>query len=334
MIFSPMPTGNGAYVVHKTLERYLVDYKVAPYHPYRTLFPLSLWPLGRFSRADLVHTAPDYAIFHRHRNTPMVITFHNYVLDACMASYSSQWQRLHYRTDLRLFTLLAVKYANTITAVSRFTAELAKRDLALDKDIRVIYNGVDERTFTPGKRPTNQTGPLQVLFCGNLTRRKGAHWLIPIADKLNSGIEIIYTAGLRTNDNLVNHPRIRCLGKIAHADMPTIYRQADILLFPTVREGLSLAALEAMACGLPLIASDCSSMPELVDQKMGGYLCPVGDIQAFADSINLLADNSRLRNQMGEYNRTRIETDFTLTKMILGYRNLFEEILDMGLTIS
>lgn len=333
MILSPMATGNGAYVVHKTLERYLADYKVAAYHPYRTLFPFLLLPLGRFSRANLIHTTPDYAIFHRHSNIPLVITFHNYVLDAFMAPYSSTLQRIHYRTDLRLFTKLATNQAHTITAVSRFTANVAKRDLALDKKIRVIYNGVDEKLFVPANYPSKSSDSVKVLFCGNLTRRKGAHWLIPIADRLNKRIEIVYTAGLRTNDNLANHPRIRCLGKIAYEEMPAVYQQVDILLFPTVREGLSLAALEAMACGLPLVASDCSSMSELIDNHKGGYLCPIGDIQAFADSINQLADDGYLRHQMGEYNRMRIEQDFTLSHMITNYQNLFNEIFESGRTL-
>ncbi len=328
MIFSPMTTGNGAYVIHKTLERYLSNYKVAPYHPYRTLCPVSLLPLGRFSRADLIHTTPDYAIFHKRLGIPLVITFHNYVLDSFMTPYSSQLQNIHYGTNLRWFTSLAVNKAHTITAVSHFTANLAKHDLGLEKDIRVIYNGVDEQVFFPANRSRANSDSIKVLFCGNLTRRKGVQWLIPIADKLNSGIEIHYTAGLRTNDSLADHPRIRCLGKISYADMPDVYRQADLLLFPTVREGLSLAALEAMACGLPLVASNCSSLPELLDHDQGGFLCPLGDVQVFADKINQLADDARLRREMGEYNRSKVEKAFTLERMVKEYRYLFDEVLD------
>ena len=328
LVISPIATGNGAYVVHKTLEHHLPNYKVVPYHPYRTFFPLSLWPLGRFSRADLIHTTPDYAIFHRRRNVPIVITFHNYVLDAFMAPYSSTLQNIHYSTNLRWFKSLAVNKAHTITAVSHFTANLAKYDLGLEKDIRVIYNGVDEQVFFPANCSRVNSDSIKVLFCGNLTRRKGVQWLLPIADKLNAGIEIHYTAGLRTNDSLAYHPRIRCLGKISYADMPDVYRQADLLLFPSVREGLSLAALEAMACGLPVVATHCSSLPELIDEGKGGFLCPLGDVQIFADKINQLADDARLRREMGEYNRTRIEKAFTLERMVKEYRYLFDEVLD------
>lgn len=328
LVLSPMATGNGAYVVHKTLERYLSHYKLVPIHPNCTLFPLLLVPFGRFVRANLIHTTPDYAIFHKRLNTPLVITFHNYVLDSFMSPYSNVLQNIHYRTDLRWFTKLAVNRAHTITAVSRFTADLVKNHLSLEKDLQVIYNGVNEQAFFPVKHLSKNSNTIRVLFCGNLTQRKGAQWLEPIADRLKPGIEILYTLGMRTHKMLPNHPRLRCLGKISYEDMPCVYQQADMLLFPTVREGLSLAALEAMACGLPLIASNCSSLPELIDHGQGGFLCSIGDIQDFADRINHLADDIQLRNHMGQYNRARIEEGFTLTKMISSYQELFEQVLN------
>jgi glycosyltransferase involved in cell wall biosynthesis len=109
--------------------------------------------------------------------------------------------------------------------------------------------------------------------------------------------------------------------------MPSVYRMHDILLSPTVREGFGLAIAEAMACGLPVVASDCSAIPELIDHGKGGFLCPVGDVAAFAEKINILADSPRLRREMGEYNRTKIEKMFTVERMVNEYKDLFEEVL-------
>lgn len=94
--------------------------------------------------------------------------------------------------------------------------------------------------------------------------------------------------------------------------MPQRYHQMDILLMPTVREGLSLAVLEAIDCGLPVVASDCSSLPEQVDPGKGGFLCPVGDVNAFAEKLNLLTESPALRREMGEYNRSKVEKIFNL----------------------
>jgi glycosyltransferase involved in cell wall biosynthesis len=102
----------------------------------------------------------------------------------------------------------------------------------------------------------------------------------------------------------------------------------DILLMPTVREGFGLSVAEAMATALPVVASDCSSIPELVDNGEGGYLCPVGDVGAFAEKINFLAANPSLRKEMGEYNRDKAVRMFRLDQMVEGYKQLFEEVLD------
>ena len=327
-VLSPMAVGNGAYVVHKAIESLIPGYRVVPYHPYRTFFPPSLFLPGRFSRAGLIHTAPDYAIFHGHHRVPLVLTFHNYVLDRLMRPYSSSLQYFHYQTDLKFFTRLAVERADLITAVSRFTADLVKRDLRLADDVRVIYNGVDAALFVPSRWLSGKMADkIQVLFCGNLTRRKGAQWLVPILDKLDRNIVIAYTSGLRSSSLPVTHARLQCLGAVPHEKMPEVYRTADILLFPTVREGFGLVAAEAMACGLPVVASNCSSLPELIDDGRGGFLCPVGDVEAFAGKIRLLAENPHLRREMGEYNRAKVEELFTLNRMVDEYQRLFEEVL-------
>jgi len=127
--------GNGAYIIHKQLERALPEYRVLSFHPQWTLFPICLPLIARIKCTRLVHTTPDFAIFFKRRNIPLIVTFHNYVLDPFMQSYSSKLQHIHYSTTLRLFTQLAVKRADAVTAVSRFTASMVRSDL----DIKVLF---------------------------------------------------------------------------------------------------------------------------------------------------------------------------------------------------
>jgi len=324
-IHSPLASGNGAYVVHRLLESGIPGYHVCPYNPWWTVFPPALRFLCGSNAADIIHTTPDYALFSTRRNTPLVITFHNYVLDSFMARYSNFFQRAHYQTDLMWFTRMSVHRATVITAVSRFTADLVSRELRLGDRVRVIYNGIDETRFVPRPHADRQ---IRVLFSGNLSARKGATLLPEIARRLSPGIELMYTTGLRSGKRLPEHPALNCVGSIPYRSMPDLYNQADILLFPTVREGFGLAAAEAMACGLPVVASNCSSLPELVDNGKGGYLCPPGEADCFAKSINELADSAAQRRDMGEYNRAKVERLFTLQRMITSYAELFEEILD------
>jgi L-malate glycosyltransferase len=327
-IFSPMTTGNGAYVVHRMIESGIRDYKVCPYSPWWTLAPPVLYALCRKTRPDIIHTTPDYAVFSARRHTPLVITFHGYGLDRAMRQYNSPIQNLHYTTDLKWFTRKAIRKASSITAVSKFTAELVRSDTGLQQKIHVIYNGVDETQFVPAVNRHAERRGINVLFSGNLTRKKGADLLPDIAARLNPGIRILYTSGLRSNKRLPAHPALLGTGRIPHEAMPQLYNKCDMLLFPTVREGFGLAAAEAMACGLPVVTSNCSSLPELVDHGKGGYLCTPGDVAAFADCINTLADSASMRREMGEYNRARVEQNFTLARMVSEYKALFSEILD------
>jgi L-malate glycosyltransferase len=323
-----MAWGNGAYVVHRLIENHNSAYQVIPYHPNLTLFPVLLRGVkAKCRHADLIHTTPDYSVFLRGKKRPIVITFHNYVLDKWMRLYSSQLQKIHTATDLKWYSSLGVKYADQITAVSQFTANIVKEDLHITKPVTVIYNGVDEKLFTPGKTRKFYDEKMRVFFSGNLTLRKGAHWLPHIAKRLSPNVEIHFTQGLRKEGFIDTRSNLVPIGMIPFEDMPDRYRQMDILIMPTVREGFGLAVAEAMACGLPVVASNCSSIPELIDDGKGGFLCPVGNVDAFADKINILADSPRMRKEMGQYNRAKIEKMFTLDRMVNEYKELFEEVI-------
>lgn len=327
-ILSPVSSGNGACIVHKMLEKHISDYSVAQYNPYTTLFPPALYFLGRSIPADIIHSSPDYAIYHARKRIPLVLTIHGFVLDAYIRKYSTLLQSLHYQTDLMFNTKRALRKAKIITAVSDFAADIVKNELNLKLDIRTIYNGIDESIFLPsGDTGKKKNKKIKVLISGHLSKKKGSHWIKAILDKLGPNISLHYTSGFRANCMHAAYPGLNCLGNVPHNEMPSLYKEHDLLLFPTVREGFGLAAAEAMSCGLPVVATNCSALPELVIHGKGGYLCELGDVEDFADKINLLAENSGLRKEMGEFNRARVENKFSAEKMILSYSEIFEEAL-------
>lgn len=319
-----MADGNGAYILHKHIERHLPGYKVKGYSPYLTLFPFLLKTIHIPQKTNLIHTTPDYAPFFVSKDKPLVITFHGYSLDSATGHYNSVLQNVHYSTTLKLFTHLAIKQARTITAVSKHTASLIIKNHKLSKPVHVIYNGIDETTFRPISK-NNTTNKINILFSGNLKRQKGAHWLPEIRNKCTGNLAFHATSGLM--DIPRNLEGITSVGRFRHDDMPHLYNAMDILLMPTVREGFGLAVAEAMACGLPVVATNCSALPELVDHGKGGFLCPPGDTDDFAEKLGILVDSPQLRKEMGEYNRSKIESHFTLRRMLTGYRDLFESIL-------
>lgn len=320
-----MPEGSGAIEIHRRLSEYMERYVVRPFDPRREYFPPALLAL-RNSRARIVHATPDHGGLLAYGSQPLVITFHNFVLDREMACHATPVQRLHYRTDLRWLTRLALKRATIVTAVSKFTAGKVRAFFSDSPPVHVIANGIDTTCFVPAQRQSRQ-GNFRVLVSGNASRRKGTHLLGRIASHLDPGIEIVCTlsdgellrwAGPGTN--------MRALGRVAPAQMPAVYQESDVLLMPTAREGFGLAVAEAMSSGLPVVASDTSTMPELIVDGQGGYLCSLDEPEQFAARINGLARSAATARRMGEFNRKRAEERFTLKRMIDGYQEVFDEV--------
>jgi glycosyltransferase involved in cell wall biosynthesis len=321
-----MPRGSGALVLHAELAKQLAGYRLRTYSPWWTLLPPLLPWLGR-GGADLIHNSADYGIWFKRRDVPLVVTLHNYVSDRFMRDYSSRLQYLHYRTDLRWFTRRTLLAADATVAVSHFVADLTRQDLGLERAIPVIYNGVDEQRFTPSSQP--RTGrPFRVLFSGNLSRRKRAELLAPLAARLGPAFEIWFTAGLGAAPTAPAGAGLHCVGRVAHTDMPELYRSVDALFMPSVREGFGLAAAEAMACGLPVVGCNQSALPELVVDGQGGVLCGIDDLEGYAAALRQLAEDRSAAANMGAFNRARVEQRFTLRQMGEGYRALFQAVAD------
>jgi L-malate glycosyltransferase len=325
-IISPMPRGCGAYVLHGMIESGMPDYKLVAYSPWLSLVPFVLPRLAAGISCRLVHTTPDYGLFFHRDKIPLVLTVHHYMCDPEIRKYSSFLQQAHYATDLKWFIRKSIQKCTMLTSVSNYSAQHIQNELELTRDIQVIYNGVDEKLFSPANRKRHSR-EVRALFSGNLTKRKGAQWLPDIAANLDRGIIVRFTSGLRHTKFSPKARNLFDLGRIDREHMPEVYRSSDILVSPTTREGFGLSIAEAMACGLPVVASNCSAVPELIDDGLGGFLCPVGDVKAFAEKINLLASTPELRRQMGEYNRAKVEKMFTMERMVSEYRELFDSLL-------
>ena len=223
-VLSPMPTGSGSIVVHRMLERHLPGYRVEPYDPWWTLFPPALAWFSR-QRSTLIHTGVDYGAFLDRPSRPLIVTFHNYVLDPFMRQFSSRLQWLHYRSDLRLFTRLSLRHAAAVTAVSEATACLVREDLGYKGEIVVIPNGIDTSMFRPAG--SLDRSDFTALFSGNLTRRKGAHLLPGIAARLERGHTIVCVGAQGPSQPLLQDPHIRFEKRAPYDRMPGFYASCD-----------------------------------------------------------------------------------------------------------
>jgi glycosyltransferase involved in cell wall biosynthesis len=216
-----------------------------------------------------------------------------------------------------------------LVAVSEYTAQQTERAFGIRRPV-VIHNGIDlDGPFQPDKSRL-PAEPFRLLFVGSWSIRKGVDLLGPILQELGARFELCITATrgqLRSVKELPTTTRF--LGRVSGpAEIAALYREADALLFPTRLEGLPLVAIEAMACGLPVVATRGSSLPELVGDGVSGLLCEQDDVKGFAAAVRRLAEDQTLWQQMRLAARARIEAQFSLEVMIERYADLYQELLD------
>ncbi len=123
--------------------------------------------------------------------------------------------------------------------------------------------------------------------------------------------------------------QVRFLGHIAHSRVYPLMKTFDIFAFPTFGEGFGLVLLEAMACSLPVVASKVMAIPEIVLDGETGLLAPPDDPALLADALSRLMQNGDMREQMGRAGRRRVETAFSVERMVGQTVKIYEEALTM-----
>ena len=258
---------------------------------------------------------------------PVVATMHHCVHDSALSPYKTLAQSLYHNNWIQRLERHVLSHARQVVAVSEHTADRTKRAFNI-RDIHVVHNGIDLNIFQPMQR-NEPSRPFRLLFVGNWSARKGVDLLAPIMRRLMPDFELVYTTSRHSIKLPANKPEgMRVFGNITTPSaMARIYQNADALLFPTRLEGFGLAALEAQACGLPVIATNGSSLPEVVEDGVTGILCPQDDVSAFAEAALRLATEPGLWLRMGKAARARAETHFSIETMIDRYIAVYRAIL-------
>ena len=197
-------------------------------------------------------------------------------------------------------------------------------------DIHVIYNGINLADVLTNTKKINGT-PIIIGNVGRLIEGKKQKYLIELAATLkefqfNFLIKIVGIGKLR--QQLEDYAKkLKVENYIVFVEFLTdtrdFYREIDIFVFPSGSEGCSNAILEAMAYKKPVVAFNISSMPEMIDDGITGFLVPYKDVKYMAEKVTLLINNVSLRNEMGEQARLKITTKFDFTKNLKLLEELF-----------
>jgi glycosyltransferase involved in cell wall biosynthesis len=259
---------------------------------------------------------------------PIVTTTHHCVHDPRLRSHKNLVQYLYHKIWIKHLEKAALTRSAAVVAVSHYTAQQITAVFPLSH-ISVIYNGIDAHgVFTP---PTDKDShnPFRLLYVGTWSARKGVDLLAPIMASLGSAFTLHVIAGGTADLAARQFPdNMHFLDRPATSSaLAKVYADADALLFPSRLEGFGLVALEAQACGLPVIATRGSGLTEVVEDGVTGLLCPQDDVEAFVAAARRLQTDHLLRQRMGDNARKRVEHHFSLESMVRHYVDVYRNVL-------
>jgi N-acetyl-alpha-D-glucosaminyl L-malate synthase BshA len=233
-------------------------------------------------------------------------------------------------------TRFSIVESDAVTAPSAWLARAphAALEVPARVDIDVIPNFVDTGQFHPGRRAAAPAGATRMLVhVSNFRPVKRVDDVVRIFARVRAALP----ARLRLVGDGPERPRIEALARelgVAGAvellgervDLPEVLRDADLFVLPSETESFGLAALEAMACGVPVIASDVGGVSEVVVHGACGFLCPLGDVAAMADAALRLLRDEPLRARFAAAARRRAETEFQIEPAVDRYEAVYRRI--------
>lgn len=265
--------------------------------------------------------------FYQFFQLPILVTCHGCVHDAALTPYKSLAQKIYHNLWIKPLEQKAFHFASKITSVSQYTARLMCKNFG-DLDIQTIPNWLPDDAFSNSTKISPHK-PFRLLFLGRLSRRKGADLLQNIMEDLGDEFELLYTE--HPEDKKILHTsqkNMKSLGWTSNTvQVKAWLDDADALLFPSRMEGMPLAVLEAMARGLPIICSNSSSLPEVVQHGINGLICPVDDVKAFVQAARYLQQNSDHWHQMSSNAISHVKNNHHISKSISQYVELYKQLI-------
>ena len=253
----------------------------------------------------------------------------------------------HHLDPSRLNPLIEKRVIDASDAVvvgSEFGRRQLQQELGARIDhVRVVYYGVDAR-FAP--RPPREelvaryrlAGRRVVLYFGGLKPRKNLGLLLTAWSRLaprHPDATLLIAGGgpllgeLRAQAGRLGlADRVAFTGYVPEAEKADHFNLGDVFVFPSGLEGFGLVVAEAMSSGLPVVASNAASIPELVVDGEGGFVCDPTDAEAFAERLGLLLGDQPLREKLGHANRDRVERLFRWERCVEGTRRVYEDALE------
>jgi len=313
------------------------------------MISFSLRALAEFKRLsrhipfDIIHDNQCLGpglLFLKGTGIPVVATIHHPLsIDVRNAVAEARNPLLKARRLIYYPTLmqeLVARRLDRVIAVSRASAEMVARTFKVPRErLRIVYNGVDTELFRPlplEKRPGS------LIYVGNSEdRNKGIRYLLKALHLLFPRVDYHLTFVDRPRGELKLAPRlvrryklstrIDFTGRVPNQELVQLYCRSLVAICPSLYEGFGLPAAEAMACGVPVVATTGGALPEVVEDGVTGILVPPADAEALAEAIYRLLSDEPLRRRLGEMARQRVVERFHWRRTALETLAIYEEAL-------
>ena len=285
---------------------------------------------GKISIAHL-HTAERGSFF---RKAILVRTLHKFGIKTILHHHAAEFEEFYASLNdkTKKFVIETLEMADLNIVLSKRLIPMIS-DKARKAKIRVLYNAV----------PTFESNPYNIknrncLFMGRLGKRKGIYDLLNSIKKIDEILpkdvqfylcgdgEVEETKQYIDKLNIGN--RIAYIGWVDGAKKKQILSRTAINILPSYNEGLPMSILEAMSYGIPNIATNIASIPEVIKPGVNGYLIEPGDIDSLAASIIELMANDSLRYEMGKNAFNLIANEFSLDNHICNLKQIYTDLLE------
>jgi glycosyltransferase involved in cell wall biosynthesis len=205
---------------------------------------------------------------------------------------------------------LELSTADLILVPSRFVADQLRSHGVAEGKIALIPYGVDLRTFYPGERQIDKKTPLECLYVGHISYRKGIRMLLDAARYCqNQPVNFRLIGPVVSREVLANLPgNVFYEGPSLPSGVAERMRAADLFIFPSLEDSFALVIFEAMATGLTVITTNHAGSSEFLSDGDNALIVPAGDARALASAVQRLVEDPALRQQLGEAARRKVES--------------------------
>ena len=327
------------YKVHRVpvLRRHVYKCSICEMFSFVANSVIPSWRLARQFRPDIVHihsgfpTGPLGYWLKITLGIPYIMTLHGGEVPGFLPEEVGTLQEI-----LAPATRIVWSAASAVIAVSEGLRALSL--LAIPAvNIQVIPNGVDCQYFSPLPTCRERSGPLRLLFVGRVVRQKGLSYLLDALATMKTQeatdwrLKIVGDGPMRPHLEAQATQRgitelVEFTGWLPFEQIPVEMRSADLFVLPSIVEGMPLVLLQAMACGLPVVATKVPGSVDLVQPGRNGLLVPAKNPPALVEALTSLLTDESSRIEMGKHSRG-IALTMDWSKIAESYYALYQTVL-------